>query len=113
MGLTKELILAADDLPREKIAVPEWGGDVWVRALTASERDALELSVTGDKGTMQNLRARLAVLVLVDEKGARLFSDGEAAALGAKSAAALDRVFTVGQKINALSEEDVEGLVKN
>ena len=26
--LTKDAILAADDLPREIVPVPEWGGDV-------------------------------------------------------------------------------------
>ena len=42
--LKKELILTADDLPMEKVFVPEWAdGDpeayVMVRALTAKEQD--------------------------------------------------------------------------
>ena len=40
--LTKEAILAADDLPREKVDVPEWGGEVYVRALTGAQMQPVE-----------------------------------------------------------------------
>ncbi len=33
--LSKEAILSADDLPREIVSVPEWGGQVYVRTMTA------------------------------------------------------------------------------
>ena len=41
----KEQILKADDLPKEKVNVPEWNVDVYVRALTAAERDGYEASL--------------------------------------------------------------------
>ena len=42
--LTREQILGSDDLKRQTVAVPEWGGDVFVRMLTGGERDAFEVS---------------------------------------------------------------------
>ena len=39
--LTREQILGLSDLPREEVRIPEWGGVVFVRALTGSERDQL------------------------------------------------------------------------
>ena len=38
--LSKDAILAADDLPRETVHVPEWGGDVYVRTMSGTDRDA-------------------------------------------------------------------------
>ena len=112
--LNAETILAAADLPREMVTVPEWGGMVYVRTMTGGERDAWELSLTdGEKRNLSNVRARLAVLVMVDEFGARLFRDDQADALGEKSAAALDRIFDVAIRLNKLSQQDVEDLEKN
>lgn len=106
MALTRDSILRADDLPREEVAVPEWGGAVWVRTLTAAERDAFEASVNPGKGrkNLANFRARLAVLCVVDEKGERLFQDEDAAALGRRSAAALDRITDAALRLSGLSE---------
>ena len=114
--LTREAILGADDLPREKVDVPEWGGAVYVRTMTGAERDKYEaeLLATEDKtARLVNIRARLAGLTVCDEAGKRVFADGDIEALGAKSAAALDRIFPVAMRLNGLSATDVEGLEKN
>ena len=91
--LTREQILQSDDLPRETVQVPEWGGEVQVRTMTGTDRDAFEASLIGKEGRLENVRARLVSLTLCDETGSRLFSDGDISALGGKSAKALDRVF--------------------
>ena len=114
--LSKSQILAAADLVTEDVAVPEWGGTVRVRAITAAERDAFETSVVGDgkgKRNLVNLRARLVALAIVDEGGQRLFSDAEAEALGGKSGAAMDRVYAVAQRLSGLTEQDVKELEGN
>ena len=113
--LNREAILQTDDLPRELVQVPEWGGDVYVRTLTGTERDAFEQSMVGKKSKMNldNVRARFAVLTICDEAGKRLFADEDAKVLGDKSAAALDRVFAVAQRLNGFSSEDAEDLAKN
>ena len=116
--LSKTAILAAQDLQTEELEVPEWGGAVRVRSFTGRERDAFEASmVRGDgrdrKVDLTNMRARLVGLTVIDEAGQRLFTDDEVDLLGAKSGAALDRVFAIAQKLNGLSGADVEELSKN
>lgn len=110
----RETILAADDLPREKVDVPEWSCAVYVRALTGAERDAFEASVIQDgKATLDNIRAKLVVRSVVDDAGARVFTDADAAALGAKSGKALNRLFPVAQRLGGLTEADVRELAGN
>jgi len=113
--LTRESILQSDDLPRELVEVPEWGGDVYVRTLTGTERDAFEQSMVHKKNktNLANVRARFAVLTVCDDSGQRLFTDEDAKELGTKSAAALDRVFEVAQRLNGFSKEDAEDLAGN
>ena len=65
------------------------------------------------KVDLTNMRARLVGLTVIAETGQRLFTDDEVDLLGAKSGAALDRVFAVAQKLNGLSGADVEELTKN
>lgn len=120
--LSKSEILAAVDLPTETVDVPEWGGEVLVRGLTAAERDAFEQSVVTLNGSgkaastkmnLSNIRAKLCSLTIVDEDGERLFSDAEVDVLGRKSAQALQRVFDAAQRLSGLSQSDVEELAKN
>ena len=116
--LTRDDILNASDLAREEVDVPEWGGAVLVRGLTGRERDAYESSIVHPNGrvmkyTLTNMRARLVALSVIDEAGARLFSDSDIEMLGRKSAAALQRVFEVAQRLSGLSEQDMDELAKN
>ena len=116
--LSKTAILTANDLQTEDVEVPEWGGAVRVRSFTGRERDAFESSMVRGEGRdrkvdLTNMRARLVGLTVIDETGQRLFTDGEVDLLGAKSGAALDRVFAIAQKLNGLSGADVEELSKN
>jgi len=116
--LDKKSILQCDDLPKELVSVPEWGGDVFVRTLSGQERDMFEQSMMEGKGknrdmNLKNIRARLSVLTICTEDGTRLFEAKDVDALGKKSAAALDRIFSVAQKLNGLSGEDVEELAGN
>lgn len=116
--LTKQDILVAQDLKFEDVDVPEWGGAVRVKALTGKERDSFEASMIKGEGKdrktdFSNMRARLCGLCMVDESGARIFDDSEIALLGAKSSAALDRVFGIAQRLNGMSQKDIEDMSKN
>lgn len=122
MLLDKSKILAADDKPTVRVDVPEWGGHVFVRTMSAGERDNYEAEIydlskggkaNDAKSMMANARARLLVRTLVDEEGNRLFEDSDMEALGAKSGLVVDKVFTVARKVNGLSEADVDELVGN
>lgn len=120
MGLlNRKAILGADDLQTVKVTVPEWGGnDVWVRTMTAAERSDYELSLLDVSGAkpqrrLELMKCKLLVRCLCDESGKRLFKDGDAAALGAKSAKAVDRLTDVAGDLNRVSEADIEELAKN
>ena len=116
--LSREAILAASDIQEEIVPVPEWGGEVIVRGLSGTQRDQFEASVVKQKGkstelNLKNVRAKMIALSVVDEHGNRIFSERDVAALGAKSARALQRVWEKARELSGLSEEDVEELAKN
>lgn len=113
--LSKDAILQAPDMPVETVSVPEWGGQVCVRTMSGTDRDAFEASLIGQQNgqqnaqhQLQNVRARLVALTVCDKSGARLFSDADIPALGTKSAKALDRVFAVAQRLNGIGQQEVD-----
>lgn len=120
--LSKEQIIGANDLPMEKVYVPEWAnGDpeayVMVKGLTADEKDQWELEqLTSHDGEHErdfsHWRARLCIRCMVDDDGNRLFSKSEVLDLSNKSAKALERVYRVAHRLSGLGKE-VEVLEKN
>ena len=104
------------DLQTAVVNVPEWGGDVMVMGLSGTERDALEASLVVQKGkntttNLNNLRAKLVQKCVVDpETKGRVFGEADIAALGRKSAVALQRVFDVARELSGLGDSDVEEL---
>jgi len=119
MRLSKEDILKAEDLGTEEVECPEWGGSVLVRGMTGRERDAFEVSLMqpgrGGRREMNpaNVRAKVVVRCVVDDDGNRLFTDADATELGAKSAAAVDRVYEVAARLSGMSDDDQAELVRD
>lgn len=120
--LTREQILSADDLKTEEVAVPEWGGSVLVRTLTAHERDVFEDGLVQTKGKGRNqtremqladVRAKLAALTIVNGEGHQVFNKTDVVDLGKKSAGALNRVWDVASRLSGMSNEDVDELLGN
>ena len=114
MALSKEQILSADDMGLLEVAVPEWGGSVFVRVMTVGERDSYENEwmVNKDRG-VANFRSKFLQRVLCDEKGDLLFSPTEVDKLAKKSARVITRVWEAAMKHNSLTDDDVEELAKN
>ena len=125
MGLlTRDQILAASDMETRTVEVPEWGGTVRVRSITADERDQFEEAMVPEsrgrgrkrktaKASLIHFRARLVALATVDDGGARLFSDEDVEKLGQKSAGALSRVFDAAAELAGLTAEEVEEIERN
>ncbi len=119
VALSRESIFAVSDLTTEWIDVPEWGGGLYVRGLTAAERDRLETSLLNAKGEpqtakLENYRARMIVACAVNEDGTPVFKgNADAIALGNKSASAINRVVDVARRLSGMTDEDVEELTKN
>jgi hypothetical protein len=121
--LDRKKLLSKDNLEKVKV---DLGNDefVYVRQMTGRERDNFEQSllkkVTGPDGkvsyeqSLNDFRAKLAVCTLCDEQGNALLLPGDYPALSqAMSAAKLEKIVTEAQKLNKISEEDKEALVKN
>ena len=112
-------ILAAKDMETVTVECPEWGGDVVVKSMTGTERDAFETSLTkkGKGGKPEsdtaNMRARMVAAAAVDDKGAQLFTAAQVADLGKKNAKVLDRLFDVASKLNGMFDGDVEAAKKD
>lgn len=106
--LSREQILAVDDLPGEEVDVPEWGGAVLVRGMTGTERDRFEMAMYLAKDDLEGkliLRARVVAWCTLGEDRKPLFTPKDVEWLGAKSGAALDRIFTVAQRLSRIEEK--------
>src|SRR4030042_1748061 len=126
MGLLKRKEL----LKREKLEIlkVDLGNDdyVFVRQMTGRERDQFERSLyefvdTPDakekvkmERRLENFRAKLVVCCMCDENGDLLLEYGDIFTFSNSiSAARLEKIVNVAQKLNAITEEDKEALVKN
>lgn len=93
--LSKEEILALKP-NREAIAVPEWGGTVYVRALTFKQ--TRQMLAEQDKGA--DLSTLLIAFCTTDESGKALFDLADVPQLEEQSAAIAQRILTVAQRLN-------------
>jgi hypothetical protein len=110
----KDLILAADDTSLVPVEVSEWRTTVYIKGMSGTDRDAFESETfSAGKVNGSNVRARLLVKTLCDDKGKRLFEDADAEKLGAKNGAVLGRLFDAARKANGMSPGDVAELEKN
>ena len=116
-------------LQKEKLEVVkvDLGNDefVFVKQMTGRERDNFEQSllkkikdnkgmITGFEQATEDFRAKLAVVTVCDEGGNCVLLPGDYSLLSQNmSAKRLETIVNVAQKLNAISEQDKEELVKN
>lgn len=117
MPLTKEQILAANDLGLLEVPVKSWGGSVYIRVMSVAERDAYENEWVRNKKAgvegVDNFRTKFLQKVLCDSKGQLLFTTpDDVQALGNKSAKVMSLLWQKAMEHNALTEEDVQELGK-
>lgn len=118
--LTKQQILAAQDVVKEQVKVPEWGGSVYVRSITAAERGQIEAAAARfkenkgkDDSFARNFTVKFAAMAICDQKGERVFKDEDIAALAQKNSAVVSRIAEVAQRLSGFTSADVEELEKN
>lgn len=106
--LTKEQILNCDDLKLERVEVPEWGGDVFVRTLSGKERDQIDSFIVESKkdSSYPGFRALLCAFSICDENGTSLFTRADLEALEQKNAVVLQRIFDAALRLNGMSAEE-------
>lgn len=110
MALDRSAILASAKPKIITVSVPEWGGDVCMREITAGQRDQWDAWQIENEGVAryQNIRARLLVLTICDEAGARLFTDSDIGIVSNLPASAIDRLWDRACKLVGLRPEDAE-----
>jgi hypothetical protein len=113
MALNKDQILSAKDWTSELVAVPEWGGDVHIRAMSGAARDAFQSAINGQERELGKFEASLLAMTLADENGELLFTQEEVEALRAKSAAVLDKLADAAMRINGMRKDSQEEAAKN
>ena len=112
--LTRGDILTSDDRPCELYHFPDWGGWLYMRGMTGTQRDEIEQSITatGDKQDITGARARVASRCIVNEDGTPMFTEKDVVALGEKSALCLALAFRIGSKLSGMSDDamkEIEG----
>lgn len=111
MQLTRESFFAVPAPKVQRIEVPELGGFVWIKQMSAGERDRFEVDHEASK--KRDLRARVTAASVCDEQGNLLFGPADVPQLSALPAAALEPIVNATIKLNAISDADVEELEKN
>jgi hypothetical protein len=104
--LTATEILDAPDIQVVDIDVPEWGGIVKLRPMSAEESIAYNEAVKA--GDRRHGAVILAATCLVDENGKQLFTEDQARGLVKKSLAALLRIQKVALRVNGFAEDEVK-----
>jgi hypothetical protein len=112
MVLTREALLKATDLRRELVTLPGGRGEVWVRELTGTERDKVDILFTRldehikgqGKGGVPNIRAQLAAMACCDEAGNRLFTDRDVPELAKLPGAVLQAVLDAVSRLSGLGK---------
>lgn len=103
MLLTRDQILSANDLQTRDVQVPEWGGDVRLRQLSA-------LQVTRWRDLPESDTKYVALLVssIVDETGATIFTAEDVDALAQKNIRTVELLMRAAFELNKLGGDDDE-----
>ena len=119
MSLSKDQIVAINDVQTKKVEVPEWNGHCYVRMMSAGGRDEFETAAIRSrvddpaKADVKGLRSLLVALTLCDEFGELLFSKKDISLIEKKASSALDKIIAASQEINGLKPDAVEDAKKN
>jgi hypothetical protein len=117
-SLSREAFLRPAKVNVVEVPVPELGGSVYVKGMTAKDRSRFETQFqlsSGKSNTrkLKEIRERLVIACLCDEEGVLLLQDSDVDAVGAQPAAVVERIVDAAQKVCGMSNNDVEDLAKN
>jgi hypothetical protein len=96
----------------ERVEVPEFGCAVHVREWSGRERADWESWAAEDHASIETL-VRMVIQGVCDDSGQPIFNDDDAEAVGEMPAEGLLRVARAVMRINALTADETDALVKN
>lgn len=123
MTLTREAILAKNDIAIKEVDVPEWGGSVHIRQLTRGEQDTYLKRQYGDTRLKQNTKKGsdgsqeisainiyghdtfIVACAACDETGAPLFKPTDAEELKKKNGLVIGRLATAIIEFSGMAED--------
>lgn len=125
--VTLEQVIAAEDLDREWVSIPEWApkgaenpGEygAYVRSLTGAERANWQQASIQMQGKNTTIKFRESVMLLVlasccDESGKRLFPDSSGRELLKKNSKVLQRLADKASDLSGIGEDEMESLTGN
>lgn len=112
MLLNKQQIFGCQDVTSKIVNMPEWGGDVKIRAMSIGDQIDFERLNKKCKDTA-NIICNTLLYCCIDDDGNRLFSEEDLKALEKKSFRAIERLFNACLDLNSLNEKDLEKQAKN
>ena len=110
--LSRDAFLAVTvSFPREEIVVPDLGGSVFVRVMSAAERD--QFGADSVDGPDSQATARLVQRAACDADGNPLFTPADVPRLSELPATWLDPIAQAAARVNRLTKEATEDVQKN
>lgn len=119
LPLTRDEIFGMEDILVEEVSIPMWHNrSVLVCGLSAAAKNQYQQSLVDMKNGTQKLRlenstAKLVALTVVNRERQRLFTERDIEKLGTKSAAALECIVEVANRLSGMTKQEVDALVKN
>ena len=121
--MNRERLLQKEELDVVKVEMAD-DEFVYVRQMTGRERDRFEQSLMEEvrdkrgnieyKRSLEDFRAKLAVHTVCDEDGNNILAPEDYPTLSQNmSAFTLEKIINEAQKLNRITDEDAEALVKN
>lgn len=119
MPLSREEILGLADREIREVAVPQWNGTVYLRSLSAGEREmweAGELEIQKNASEFQrrvHQRARLLALCLCDAAGNQIFGATDVLALSGRNDLAIDSLAEIAMRMNGIGQKAADEAAKS
>ena len=106
--LSRDQIFSKPDIETDEVDVPEWGGTVRIRSITAAQQKEIAKiqNNTARSETDRYARGRLQMVVFgcVDKEGSPLFTEDDFAALEERNPGVLNRLSDAIGRISGLSD---------
>jgi len=112
--LSRDAILAARDFKTEEVEVPEWGGTVLVRELSAADFDSVGFPMVKEDGKIdargaRGMNVKIVSLSVIDAEGNQLFTPKDVRALGERAIAPIRRITAKVMELSGMvAAEELE-----
>lgn len=114
-ALTRDAILKPVQFRRERVDVPEWGGHVYVRQISAKDFESWQDWIVKQENAKnpQSHRAAFIVDCVCDENGKPIFTEpSDLAVLGEHQNAVIDLLYEACKRVNLVDKTALEGAEK-